>query len=218
MAPAWYLETLFMAPAWYFDFVSPFAYLQNLRLDEFSSHLIIERKPLLFAGLLKHWETKGPAELSPKRLFTYRHVQWMAERQNIPLRFPERHPFNPIPLLHLCIAVGCNKIAVDSIFKCVWEEGLVGDDPDCRSTFCDAVELDVCDANELISSLAFKSELKANGERALEHGVFGVPTFVVDGHLFWGTDSTGLLHDYIADSALFKTAAMKRLEILPGPN
>ena len=27
---------------WYFDFVSPFAYLQNLRLDEFSSHLNVK--------------------------------------------------------------------------------------------------------------------------------------------------------------------------------
>ena len=46
---------------WYFDFVSPFAYLQNLRLDELSAHLKIDRKPLLFAGLLKHWDSKGPA-------------------------------------------------------------------------------------------------------------------------------------------------------------
>jgi len=55
---------------WYFDFVSPFAYLHNLRLAEFSSQLIIEMKPLLFAGLLKNWETKGPAELAAKRVFT----------------------------------------------------------------------------------------------------------------------------------------------------
>ena len=87
---------------WYFDFVSPFAYLQNFRLEEFSSHLNIERKPLLFAGLLKHWNTKGPAELNAKRIFTYRYVQWMAKRLDIPLRFPEHHPFNPIPLLRLC--------------------------------------------------------------------------------------------------------------------
>ena len=101
---------------------------------------------------------------------------------------------------------------------CLGREGLVGDDPDCWSTFCDTVELDVCDANELISSLAVKSGLKANGERALEQGVFGVPTFVVDGHLFWGNDSTGLPNDYLADPSLFKTAAMKRLETLPGQN
>ena len=201
---------------WYFDFVSPFAYLQNLRFDEFSSHLNIERKPLLFAGLLKHWNTKGPAELTAKRIFTYRYVQWMAKRLDIPLRFPEHHPFNPIPLLRLCIAAGCTKKAVDSIFRCVWEDGLAGDDPDHWDTFCDAIELNVSDANGLISSPEVKSELKTNGEMALEQGVFGVPTFVVDGHLFWGSDSTCLLHDYLADPGLFESPAMKRLEILPG--
>ena len=51
---------------WYFDFISPFAYLQNRRLHEFLDFLKIERKPLLFAGLLKHWGTKGSVELDIK--------------------------------------------------------------------------------------------------------------------------------------------------------
>jgi len=200
---------------WYFDFVSPFAYLQNLRLEEFSSHIKIDRKPLLFAGLLKHWASKGPAELPPKRLFTYRHVQWMADRLDIPLRFPDRHPFNPIPLLRLCIAAGCSKKAVDSIFKCIWEEGLVFDDPDHWNTFCNAVGLSVFEANELISKPEIKSELITNGENAIKRGVFGVPTLIVDGQLFWGYDSTSLVLDYLTNSGLFNSPAMKRLETLP---
>ena len=200
---------------WYFDFVSPFAYLQNLRLNEFSSHIKIDRKPLLFAGLLKHWDSKGPAELPPKRLFTYRHVQWMADRLDIPLRFPDRHPFNPIPLLRLCIAAGCSKKAVDSIFKCIWEEGLVFDDPDHWNTFCNAVGLSVFEANELISKPEIKSELITNGENAIKRAVFGVPTLIVDGQLFWGYDSTSLVLDYLTNSGLFNSPAMKRLETLP---
>ena len=200
---------------WYFDFVSPFAYLQNLRLNEFSSHIKIDRKPLLFAGLLKHWDSKGPAELPPKRLFTYRHVQWMADRLDIPLRFPDRHPFNPIPLLRLCIAAGCSKKAVDSIFKCIWEEGLVFDDPDHWNTFCNAVGLSVFEANELISKPEIKSELITNGENAIKRAVFGVPTLIVDGQLFWGYDSTSLVLDYLINPGLFNSPAMKRLETLP---
>ena len=200
---------------WYFDFVSPFAYLQNLRLNEFYSHIKIDRKPLLFAGLLKHWDSKGPAELPPKRLFTYRHVQWMADRLDIPLRFPDRHPFNPIPLLRLCIAAGCSKKAVDSIFKCIWEEGLVFDDPDHWNTFCNAVGLSVFEANELISKPEIKSELITNGENAIKRAVFGVPTLIVDGQLFWGYDSTSLVLDYLINPGLFNSPAMKRLETLP---
>ena len=48
---------------WYFDFISPYAYLQNLRLNEFSRELEIKRKPLVFAGLLKHWGNRGPVEI-----------------------------------------------------------------------------------------------------------------------------------------------------------
>ena len=201
---------------WYFDFVSPFAYMQNMFLDEFSTHLKIDRKPLLFAGLLKYWGSKGPAELPSKRIFTYRHVQWMADRLDIPLRFPDRHPFNPVPLLRLCIAAGCSKKVVDSVFKCIWEEGLVGDDPDNWNSFCRAVELSVTEANELISKPEIKSKLKSNGEEAIAQGVFGVPTMVVDRHLFWGYDSSSLVLDFLANPRLFDSRAMKRLETLPG--
>ena len=200
---------------WYFDFVSPFAYLQNLRLHEFAEHLLIERKPLLLAGLLKHWGTKGPAEISAKRIFTYRHIQWYANRLDIPLQFPERHPFNPIPLLRLCIAKGCSNNTVDSIFRCVWEEGLVGDDPDNWHTFCDAVGLNTTEANELISTPEVKSELKSNGENAIEQGIFGVPTLVVNGNLFWGNDSMDFVRDYLANPKMFENQTMKRLETLP---
>ena len=104
---------------------------------------------------------------------------------------------------------------VDSIYRCVWEEGLVGDDPDNWHTFCHAVGINVSEANELISTPRVKSELKLNGDNALEQGVFGVPTLIVDGNLFWGNDSTGLVLDYLANPGLFESPVMKRLETLP---
>ena len=201
---------------WYFDFLSPFAYLQNCRLDEFPSDLYINRKPLLFAGLLNHWGTKGPAELSSKRLFSYRHVQWLAGKLGVPLLFPEKHPFNPITLLRLCIAANCSKKAVDAIFNCVWVEGLSGDDPANWTRFCEAVKIPESEALEKISSPEIKQELKLNGEEALEQGVFGVPTLVMDENLFWGFDTTDMAIEYLTDPKLFVSSEMKRLETLPG--
>ena len=201
---------------WYFDFISPFAYLQNCRLDEFPSDLCINRKPLVFAGLLNHWGTKGPAELSSKRLFSYRHVKWLAGKLGVPLLFPEKHPFNPITLLRLCIAANCSKKAVDAIFNCIWVEGLSGDDPDNWTRFCEAVKIPESEASEKISSPEIKQELKLTGDEALEQGVFGVPTLVMDGNLFWGFDTTDLALEYISDPKLFESSKMKRLETLPG--
>ena len=201
---------------WYFDFISPYAFLQNLRLEEFSKDLEIQRIPLVFAGLLKHWGNKGPIEISAKRVFTYRQVQWMAERRNIPLRFPERHPFNPVPLLRLCLAAGSTKEAVDAIFHCIWAEGLAGDQPENWRIFCDAVGFSEEEANLKISDPDLKMKLRSHGEEALESGVFGVPTMVLEGQLFWGNDSCEMLQDYLDHPNLFDKAEMKRLQNLPG--
>ena len=201
---------------WYFDFISPYAYLQNVRLKEFSQNLEIERKPLVFAGILKHWGNKGPVEISSKRVFTYRQIQWIAERRNIPFRFPERHPFNPVPLLRLCLAAGSTREAVDAIFNCVWAQGLAGDQPEKWKIFCEAVGLTEEEANLKISDPDIKTELRTNGEEALEAGVFGVPTMLVDGQLFWGSDSCEMLQDFLENPGLFENSEMKRLENLPG--
>jgi len=86
---------------WYFDFLSPFAYLSLGRVEQLSAKIDIRYRPVLFAGLLQHWGNKGPAELAPKRLWTYRWCTWRAARDGIAFRFPSAHPFNPLPYLRL---------------------------------------------------------------------------------------------------------------------
>jgi hypothetical protein len=91
---------------WYFDFISPYAYLGLMRLRELPQDLEIRYRPVLFAGLLNHWEQKGPAEIAPKRSWTYRSCTWWASAHGIPFRFPAAHPFNSLPYLRLAIAAG----------------------------------------------------------------------------------------------------------------
>jgi 2-hydroxychromene-2-carboxylate isomerase len=45
---------------------------------------------------------------------------------------------------------------------------------------------------------AVQSEYDANTQAAIEHGVFGMPTFVVDGELFWGKDRLDILERALA--------------------
>ena len=67
-----------------------------------------------------------------------------------------------------------------------------------------------------ISSPEIKHKLKLNGEKASGQGIFGVPTLVVDGNLFWGTDSTDMAIEYLSDPQLLESSEMKKLETLPG--
>ena len=197
---------------WYFDFISPFAYLQSEALQRFDGTLDIRPVPVLFAGLLKHWGQKGPAEMATKRRFTYRQVQWLAERNGIALRFPPQHPFSPVRALRAAVALE-SLDAIHTIFRFIWREGRDINAPEEWAEL--ARRLDAPDLDARCNDPAVKSQLLRHGEQALAAGVFGVPTLAIDGELFWGFDATDMALDYLADSAMFKRDAYQRLDTLP---
>jgi 2-hydroxychromene-2-carboxylate isomerase len=197
----------------YFDFLSPFAYLVLERFDHLPQGTTLVYTPVLFAGLLKHWGQKGPAEIQPKRSFTHRHLQWVAGKHNIPYRMPPAHPFNPLGALRLSIALNNDPDVVRAIFRFIWRDGKRPDDPDSWNELIQA--LDVTDVDQRIAAPAVKDQLRQNCDEAIKRGVFGVPTFLVDDELFWGFDAFDFLIDYLHDPAVLNNDEMRRVSSLP---
>jgi 2-hydroxychromene-2-carboxylate isomerase len=179
---------------WYFDFISPFSYLQQARFRHFPKEIVVLAKPVLFAGLLNHWEHKGPAEIPTKRIFSYQHVVWLGKKHGTPLRMPPAHPFNPLRALRLAIVLKNDLSAISRIFNYIWRDGLSVDDD--ASWFELAATLGVLEPDVLTSQTEVKQQLRQNTEAAIESGVFGVPSIIADGHLFWGFDATDMYLDY----------------------
>ena len=196
---------------WYFDFVSPYAYLCFGRLRELPAGVAIDLEPVLFAGLLGHWGQKGPAEIESKRRWTYRACQYWADSHGVPFRFPQGHPFNPLHHLRLAIAAGCTRDAVGRIFQALWTTGADSADARAFAALCGALGVD----QGALGAADVKDRLRRNTEQAAALGVFGVPTFAVDGELFWGNDSIDFLKAYLADPSILRTAEMHRLDALP---
>ena len=180
----------------WFDPVSPYAYLAFEHLPDALEGVSysVHYRPILFAALLKHWDHKGPAEIEPKRAWTFRQVQWLARRHDVVLETPSQHPFNPLPLLRLAYACAGpggrpNRHVCSAIFRHVWQGGgAPADDPDRLAALTQrlAPRADPADA-------AVKQALREATDDALARGVFGVPTLGVDGRLFWGVDSLELV-------------------------
>lgn len=198
---------------WYIDFISPFAFLQAEMLARAPLAATLRCKPVLFAGLLEHWGQLGPAEIAPKRRFTFRYCLWRARQLGIPMRMPPAHPFNPLPLLRLAIALDGDFTACLAIGRFVFQDGKSADDPKAWRALAD--ELGVRDADQQIGRPEVKATLRSNGEEAVAHGVFGVPTLVYDDELFWGADAIDMCRDWLAGDALFGSAEMKRVDDLP---
>jgi 2-hydroxychromene-2-carboxylate isomerase len=191
----------------YFDFVSPFSYIAVHRLGEIPA--AISYKPVLFAGLLKHWGHIGPAEIPSKRRWTYRWCQWWAAELGIAFRFPAAHPFNPLAHLRLALACGSRPEAVERIFASIWTSGEDANDPARFAALCRELGVDESKLAET------KDELRKNTEEAAARGVFGVPSFVADGEVFWGADAIGFLNAFLADPKVLRNEEMRRLDELP---
>lgn len=195
---------------WYFDFVSPYSYLALYRLKELKD-CTVEYRPVLFAGLLGHFGQKGPAEIAAKRLWTYRWCTWWAQKLGVPFRFPAKHPFNPLPYLRLAIALECRPDAVLHIFDDIWTSAQDAGEPHRFERLCRQLGVDP----ERLAGQEVKDALKRNTDAAAARGVFGVPSFVVDGEVFWGADAIDFLKAFLASPGLFQSEEMKRVSSLP---
>ena len=188
----------------YLDFISPYAYLAFEKLPQalegLSYHVVY--KPVLFGGILKHHGQLGPAEIAPKRDWTYRQVLWLAHTHGIELQMPSAHPFNPLALLRLAVACDArgspNRYVCETLFRHVWRGG---------ADAADATRLQALSAelppHDDVASDEVKNRLKNNTQDAIAQGVFGVPMFEVDGKLFWGMDALPMLRAWLENDAWF---------------
>ncbi|MDG1274928.1 MAG: DsbA family protein, partial [Alphaproteobacteria bacterium] len=78
-----------------------------------------------------------------------------------------------------------------------------------------AKALGIDDAETAMSTEEVKSTLRINTEAAIQAGVFGVPTFLIDGQVFWGADATDMMLSYVNDPELFQTIEMRRISEMP---
>jgi len=180
-----------------FDIVSPYAYLAFERLPaalEGVSHHV-EYRPLLFAGLLKHWGNTAPVDVAPKKAWLFRQCAWIAQQDGVAFVPPVPHPFNPLALLRLLVAsvpAGSqpNRRVVELAMRHVWaRDGGDADDPAALQALTDAVAPVRDPAGPEV-----KAELQARTAHAAEAGVFGVPFFRLDdGQAFWGQDGMAML-------------------------
>ncbi len=197
----------------YFDVISPFAYLHFHALEPLRARLELEYVPVLFAGLLQHWGQLGPAEIPAKRRYIYRQCTWTARQRGLPFRVPPAHPFNPLPALRLIVALGAGEAVVRTVHGFIFGEGRdIGEPAELRAL---AERLGVADAAALIQDPAVKQRLLDNTRAAIAAGVFGVPTLICRGELFWGDDSLELLRGFLDTPELFEEAEMRRLASLP---
>ncbi len=199
-----------MTSPWYFDFISPYAYLGLHSLARLPADAHLRYQPVLFAALLKHWGQKGPVEIAPKRIWTYRSCIWWAKQNNVPFRMPAAHPFNSLPFLRLSTAAGNSAEAIRAIFTALWTTAADPADPVVIEALAGTLGVH----RERLGDSSVKNTLRECTQQAARKGVFGVPTFGIDEQLFWGSDAVDFAAAYLTDPGVLATEEIKRADSL----
>ena len=161
------------AVEFFFDFISPYSYLAWPRVRAACARrgLEVVPRPVLFAALLDHGGQRGPAEIPAKREWLVTDCLRIASLQGVPFTFPARHPFNPVTALRAALpeVAGERQIEVaDALWTAGWGAGIDLGSPAALGAALDERGLD--------------------GAALIARGVFGVPTTIAAGVLFWGND------------------------------
>lgn len=182
----------------YFDFLSPYSYLAWTWVRE-QSHTF-NLHPVIIASIVSHYETKGPAQIKPKRNFLFKDLLRYSKIHNIPFTTPAQLPFNSLYALRLAlpsVSAENQKAVIDAIFRAGWERGLdIGNDDVLKNVLSKA-QLSVEELFLRMQAREARVDLKKSIENALQREVFGVPTFFVGEEMFWGNDSIKYLELFL---------------------
>lgn len=190
----------------FFDFLSPFSYLAIKEFSLLQNKISCEVaqiiwRPVLMANLIHAYETKGPAEITSKRDYLFRQILRYCARTRTPICVPKVLPFNSSEALRICLHFASKGVnispLVESLFYAAWAEGRDLSDLEVLRGVLEHCDLDAAEAFSQSGTREVRRQLKDNHARALELGVFGVPSFVYEGELFWGRDSLVDLEDVI---------------------
>jgi 2-hydroxychromene-2-carboxylate isomerase len=186
----------------YFDYLSPFAYLasREVRAACTRAGAQVVFRPILFPALLNHWGQRGPAEIPPKSIHTFKECLRYALLRDIPFRAPRLHPFNPLLALRVTLAAADDaereRIA-HALYALGWAQGGDLSSREEIEQQLTAAGLPALQLLERATTTEVKSLLRTETDEAIRRGVFGIPTMIADNELFWGVSQLPMLELYL---------------------
>ena len=183
----------------YWDFSSPFAYLGATQAEALAARTgaTLTWRPMLLGAVFKAIGQEQAPILTwseAKRSYYFKDIARWADLYGVPFQFPTRFPMLTLKALRTYLALADDdrrRAFRERTFRAYWAED--------RDIADDVVlaELAGEDAGALaarIQAPEIKKALVDATQYAIDRGVFGAPTWIVDGQeLFWGQDRIALV-------------------------
>ena len=183
----------------YFDVHSPWSYLASVLIGPLARRhdARIEWQPLHLANLMDQIDGLRPLEQTPARVAWYE--QDIADRMaqhGVPYDPHPVYPLRPSRALRSCVHAaerGCADAFVRAVMRGYWFEKRDISSLAVLQAMADEAGLGPRPIADIVSDGSCKAAVARNTDDAIARGVFGVPSFVFDGKLLFGSDRTDLL-------------------------
>lgn len=189
----------------YFDFISPFAYVGSVAIERLGVRLRreVEWRPVLIGvTILKIMGMKPLREIPLKGPYLARDLQRLSQWFDVPLHPHGLTGVNPVipsrAFLWLMVNDPCHaKPFAQEAFARLWTRSI---DISSIDTVVEIALHAGADGERLRSHLldgGMGNQLRQSVEQAVSLGVFGVPSFIADGEMFWGNDHLWMLEHWL---------------------
>jgi 2-hydroxychromene-2-carboxylate isomerase len=182
----------------YWDFSSPFAYLGATQAEALAARTgaKLTWRPMLLGAVFKAIGQEQAPILTwgeAKRNYYFKDLTRWADLYGVPFRFPTRFPMLTLKALraYLALPEGRRGAFRERTFRAYWAEDRdIGDE----KVLAELAGEEVSALAARIQAPEIKNELTLATQEAIDRGVFGAPTWIVDGQeLFWGQDRIALV-------------------------
>jgi 2-hydroxychromene-2-carboxylate isomerase len=179
----------------HFDFSSPYSYIASEWIEALAARhgRTVGWHAILLGATFQAAELKSPVSHPIKREYSLRDFERSARFAGVPLTMPE--PF-PIPTQNAARVFWWLHAADESratgwvhhVFRAYFTRGVNLSDAAALKGLAAEFGLDAAEAEAAWSDPAWKLRLKQENDSAVAAGLFGAPSFVLDGEVFWGND------------------------------
>lgn len=191
-----------------FDFGSPNAYLAGKALPAIEQRTGVKFQyvPVLLGGIFKATGNVSPAiseaGIKNKPEYGALEIQRFIKKHGLTkFKFNSHFPVNTLQIMRGAIAAEMDGMLpkyFEVVAAAMWEQSLKMDEPDVIKAALDAGGIDGAHILARIQDADVKAKLIANTEDAVNRGAFGIPTFFVDGEIYFGKDRLRDVEEAIA--------------------
>lgn len=184
----------------YFDFRSPYSYLANSQLRAMG--VAPRYKPMdVLAVMQQVGNTPTTVVCAVKGRYARADLQRWASRYNIPFERPkDPKAIDARRLLRAVLSAvdrGLGSKVVDALFSARWARGAPLGTLEDLAQALGAAGIEPSFIVADVDDDALDRQLTEATRAAGELGVFGAPTFIVDGEMFFGNDRLDFLREYL---------------------